>query len=85
MKRLPTWREMNMDTSIEVEKMQISLYQSLPDWRKWQLMRDLNRTAIRIQWQGLKERHPEASAEELRYLLAVNKYGKELADRVYKN
>ena len=42
---LPTWREMNRDTTPEAEAVLIRLWRETPAWRKWELMEDLNRAA----------------------------------------
>jgi hypothetical protein len=65
MRRLPTWREMHMDTSPEIEAMQFSFYRSAPTWRKLQMMSSLTRTARNLARLGLQDSYPNASDGEL--------------------
>lgn len=39
---LPTWRQMNRDTSPEAEAILVRLWRETPAWRKWELMEDLS-------------------------------------------
>jgi len=82
MKRLPTWREMHMDTTPEVEAIQFAFYRSAPAWKKLEMMSDLNRSARMLAMSGLRKRHPNASPDELRYLLAELLYGAEIAEKM---
>jgi len=82
-KKLPTWREMNMDTTPEVEEVLFKMWRETPAWRKWQMMDDLNQSAKQLAQIGLKKRHPNASSEEIRRRLADMVLGSELATRVY--
>jgi hypothetical protein len=66
---LPTWRQMNMDTSPEVEKRYFDMLRGLPAWRKMEMLAELNKMAIEAAYSGIKRRHPEASDEEMRQLL----------------
>jgi hypothetical protein len=65
MRRLPTWREMHMDTSPEIETIQFSFYRSAPMWRKLKMMSSLTRTARNLARLGLQDRYPNASDDEL--------------------
>ena len=80
---LPTWRQMNRDTSPEAEAVLIRLWRETPAWRKWQLMEDLNRAARELALAGLRRRHPEATPEELHRRLADLLLGPELAVKAY--
>jgi hypothetical protein len=82
-RRLPTWREMNMDTSPEAEELLFSLWRETPAWRKLELMEDMNRTVRQLALVGLRRRHPNASQEELRRRLADILLGEGLAAKVY--
>ena len=82
MKRLPTWREMHRDTTPEVEEIQFAFYRSAPAWRKLEMMSDLNRSTRMLAMSGLRKRHPDASPDKLRYLLAELLYGAEIAERM---
>ena len=81
--RLPTWREMNMDTSPEAEAVLFKLLRETPGWRKLEMMEDLNRAARQLALVGLRRRHPEASIEELKRRLAGILLGEALALKVY--
>lgn len=81
--RLPTWREMNWDTSPEAEAVLFKLWRETPAWRKLEMMEGLNRTARQFALIGLRQRFPGASPEELRRRLATITLGEELAARVY--
>jgi hypothetical protein len=80
---LPTWREMNWDTTPEAEVILFKLWREAPAWRKLEMMEGLNRLARQLALMGLRQRFPEASDEELRWRLAVITLGEELATRVY--
>jgi hypothetical protein len=82
-RRLPTWREMNMDTSPAVEEVQFKLYREAPVWKKWRAVCSLNATARTLATSGLRRRYPEATPEMLRRFLADIMLGPELAERVY--
>src|SRR5690606_14951036 len=82
-RRLPTWREMNRDTSPEAEAILFQLWREAPAWRKLQLMVCLNRSARQLALLGLRRRFPEASEAELQRRLASLLLGEELAARVY--
>lgn len=81
--RLPTWREMNRDTSPEAETMLLKLWRETPVWRKLEMMDGLNRGARRLALIGLRRRFPDASPEELRRRLAAMLLGEALAEQVY--
>jgi hypothetical protein len=82
-RRLPSWREMNWDTSPEAEAVLFKLWRETPAWRKLEMMDGLNRTARQLALMGLRRRFPDASSEELRRRLASIALGDELAERVY--
>lgn len=80
---LPTWREMNRDTSPEAEAVLLRLWRETPGWRKWQMMDHLNRMARELALAGLRRRHPDAPPAVLRRHLADLLLGPELAAQVY--
>jgi hypothetical protein len=82
-KKLPTWRQMNWDTSPEAELFLFNLWRETPAWRKLQMMEGLNKTGRQIALMGLRIRHPNASPEELRRRLADVLLGSELAAQAY--
>lgn len=81
--RLPTWREMNPDTSPEAEEILLAFWREAPVWKKWERMTQLNRSARLLALAGLRHRHPDASEAELRRRLADLILGPELAALVY--
>lgn len=81
--RLPTWREMNWDTSPEAEAVLFKLWRETPAWRKLEMMENLNQGARQLALMGLRKRFPEASSEELRRRLASILLGDDLASQVY--
>ena len=82
-RRLPTWREMNLDTTPETEAVLFKMWRETPAWRKLQMMEGLNRSARQLSLIGLKQRHPNSSLAELRRRLADMVLGPALAERVY--
>ena len=82
-KQLPSWREMNLDTTPEADLVLFKLWRETPAWRKLQIMEGLNRTARQMALMGLKKRFPNASPEELKRHLAAIAIGEELANTVY--
>lgn len=82
-RRLPSWREMNWDTTPEAEAILFKLWREAPAWRKLEMMEGLNRAARQLALIGLRQRFPNASTEELRRRLATITLGEELASRVY--
>lgn len=81
--RLPSWREMNWDTTPEAEVILFKLWREAPAWRKLEMMEGLNRSARQLALMGLRQRFPNASTAELRRRLAALILGEELASRVY--
>jgi hypothetical protein len=76
MRILPTWRQMNMDTSPQIEKLQFSLLREAPPWRKVKMLMGMEASARDLAQVGLRRRHPSANQEELQYLTAEWLYGK---------
>lgn len=83
LKQLPTWREMNQDTSDEVEALLFQMWRETPAWRKLALLSEMNQAARQLALAGLRRRHPTASPSELQRLLADLLLGKELATQVF--
>jgi hypothetical protein len=71
------------DTGPKVEQLQIDLIRRMPAWKKLALLDDLNETVRAFAISGIKQRHPEATPERIRRLLAELMLGPELAGRVY--
>ena len=76
-------RTLSEDTSPHIEQVQIELLRQMPPWHKLALAGQLNRMLSTLALNGLRQRHPHASPEELRRRLADIRLGPELAARVY--
>jgi hypothetical protein len=59
------------------------MWRETPAWRKLQMLESLNKSARQLSLIGLKQRHPNASVEELQRRLADMTLGSELATRAY--
>lgn len=73
------------DTHPKIEQMQIELIRKMPSWKKFAIVDDLNETVRTMAVSGLKQRHPDATPEEIRRMLADILLGPELAGKVYGN
>jgi hypothetical protein len=82
-RRLPSWREMNRDTTPEAEAVLFKLWRDTPGWRKLEMMEGLNHTARQLAVMGLRQRFPDADTEELRRRLASIILGEDMAANVY--
>jgi hypothetical protein len=71
------------DTRPEAEAVLIELFRQAPPWRKLHMVGQLNQTVRTLALSGLRQRHPQATAEELRRRLAELLFGEELAAQVY--
>jgi hypothetical protein len=71
------------DLRPEAEKVQIELLRQAPAWRKMEMVAQMNETVRTLALCGLRQRHPNASPEELRRRLADLLLGPELAARAY--
>jgi hypothetical protein len=71
------------DTSLAAERVQLDLLRRAPAWRKVHMLAELNETVRTLALSGLRQRYPQASAQELRRRLADLLLGPELAARVY--
>ncbi len=71
------------DTDPKAERVQIELLRRVPAWRKIQMVSQLNETVRTLALSGLRQRHPDASPQALRRLLADLILGESLAEKVY--
>jgi hypothetical protein len=71
------------DTHPEAERVQIELLRQAPAWRKLEMVGQLNQTVRTLALSGLRQRHPEATPQELRRRLADLLLGPNLAAQVY--
>jgi hypothetical protein len=71
------------DTRPAAERVQIELLRQAPAWRKLELLGQLNEMARDLALSGLRQRHPRASPDELKRLLADLILGPDLVARAY--
>jgi hypothetical protein len=71
------------DTDPEAERVQIEILRRMPAWRKVQLVSDAIATSRALALAGLRQRHPQASPEELRRRFLGLWLGEEIAARIY--
>lgn len=71
------------DTSPVAERLQIELMRQAPSWRKAYLVGQMTESVRLLALTGLRQRHPQATPEQLRRMLAELWLGSELATRVY--
>jgi len=71
------------DTRPEAEAVLINLLRQAPPWRKLHMVGQLNQTVRTLALSGLRQRHPDATPQELRRRLADLLLGPDLAVRVY--
>lgn len=71
------------DTNAKAERVQLELLRRAPAWRKVQMVAQLNETIRTLALSGLRQRHPDASPQELRRLLANLILGESLAEKIY--
>ena len=81
--QLPTWRDMNRDTSPEAEAILFAYWRDAPACEKWQRMVQLNHAARLLALAGLRRRYPQASEPEVRRRLADLILGPDLATAAY--
>ncbi len=73
------------DTRPEIEALQIRIIRRMPPWKKLSIVDDLNEAVKALAISGIKQRHPDATAEEVRGMLAELMLGPELALKVYSH
>jgi hypothetical protein len=71
------------DTHPEMEALQIQIIRRMPAWKKIAIVDDLNATIKALAISGIRERHPDATPQEIARLLADYRLGPELARKVY--
>lgn len=71
------------DTSPEAEAVLIALLRQAPAWKKFKMVGDLNKTVKQFALAGIRQRHPNATEEEVNRHLADLLLGDELAALVY--
>jgi hypothetical protein len=71
------------DTHPEAEQLLLEMLRQAPSWRKLEMLGQMNQAARTVALSGLRQRHPEASPEELRRRLADLLLGSTVATQVY--
>jgi hypothetical protein len=74
---------LSSDTHPDAEEVQLELLRRMPDWRKMELMTAMTKAVYSQVLAGLRERHPQATEEELRLRMATLVLGPDLAARAY--
>ena len=72
------FRTQSADTDRDTEQYLIERLRALPPWRKAEMLSASTRAACDLAMAGLRQRHPNASAEELRKRFAALVLGREL-------
>jgi hypothetical protein len=70
-------------THPDIESLQVELLRRTPAWRRLEMVGELNATVRLLALSGLQQRHPGASPEALRRMLAGLVLGEVLAAQVY--
>jgi hypothetical protein len=71
------------DTSPEAEWVQIEIMRRMPTWQRLQIMESLITATRALALQGLAQRYPGESSEQLRRRLVELLYGVDLAQKAY--
>ena len=71
-----------IDAIDAAERLQIELLRRVPPWRKLEMVSQMNQTVRMLALSGLRQRHPQATPEELHRRLADLLLGPMLAARV---
>ena len=74
---------LSRDTDPKAEAVQLEILRRMPSWRKFELIGDAIETSRNVAMAGLRQRYPDADAEELRRRFMDLWLGDELAARVY--
>jgi hypothetical protein len=68
-----------------MEAVQIEMIRRMPPWKKIAVVDSLNETVKTLVISGIKQRHPQATPEQVHRMLAELMLGLELADKVYSH
>ena len=74
---------LNLDTSPDVERMQIEAWRRMTAAQKAALIRGLTRAVHQLAAAGVRQRHPEASPREQFLRLAIVLHGRALTKAAY--
>jgi hypothetical protein len=72
------------DTHPDAEAVLLRLTRETPVWRKWQLVMQHNELMQGLMTQGLRQRNPGASEEQIKRWLLEMILGKQLTDTIYQ-
>src|SRR5688500_19761030 len=72
------------DTHPDAEAVLLRLYRETPAWRKWKLVMQHNELMQGLMTQGLRQRNPDASDQQINRWLLEMILGEELTDTLYR-
>jgi hypothetical protein len=76
---------LSSDTHPKMEALQIQLIRRMPASKKFAIVDGLNETVKILATTGIKQRHPNATPQQVQRMLADLMLGVELAHKVYDN
>ena len=76
------YRTQSLDTSPETERVQFEVLRRMGPGKRYQRMRSLSRTQMRLAWGGLKRANPHLSERELQIKAVTIWYSEELGERL---
>jgi len=76
-------RPFSPDTSAEVHRLLIERWREMKSWQKAGIVDALSRDCEALSLAGIRQRHPDASAEEERLRLGALRVGRELMIRAF--
>lgn len=71
------------DTHPKAEALQIDLIRRILAWKKLAVLDSLNETVKTLALSGIRERHPDATPQQVHQVLAELMLGADLAQKVY--
>jgi hypothetical protein len=74
---------LSSDTHPKMEKMQIEFIRRMSASKKIAIVDGLNETVKTLAMSGIKQRHPDATPQQIQRMLAELMLGAELAQKVY--
>jgi len=74
---------LSSDTHPKMEALQIQFIRRMPAWKKISMVDGLNDAVKTLAITGIKQRHPNATPEQIHRMLAELMLGAELARKVY--
>jgi hypothetical protein len=77
------YRAQSDDTSEDADRRQFEILRQMTSSQKAKLMTDLTMMAQRLAFAGLRERHPEATDDEIWLRLAARRLGRDVVLKVY--